>query len=64
MELDNNELTTVICALENAIIYSKLIAESQRNDIFLKPDFVTLKAKIEKWQKRNVKQTKPIILNI
>lgn len=64
MELDNNELNTIICALENAIIYSKLIAESQRNDIFLKPDFVTLKVKIEKWQRKNAKKPKIIALNI
>lgn len=64
MEFNNNEINTIICALDNAIIYTKLIAESQRNDIFLKPDFITLKVKIEKLQRQKKKKLKSIILNI
>lgn len=64
MEFNNNEINTIICALDNAIIYTKLIAELQRNDIFLKPDFITLKVKIEKLQRQKKKKLKSIILNI
>lgn len=64
MELDNNELTTVLCALENAIIYSKLIAEQSNNNIFLKPDFEEMKTRIEKWQRKQSKLPKKSIIDV
>lgn len=64
MELDNNELTTVLCALENAIIYTDQIANQANNPIFLKPDFKEMKTRIEKWQRKQSKLPKKTVIDV
>jgi len=64
MELEVNEINTMILALETAIQHNKELARQSNNDIFIKPDFEILKVKAEKWQRKQSKKPIKIPLNI
>lgn len=64
MELEVNEVNTMILALETAIQHNKELASQNNNDIFIKPDFEILKVKAEKWQRKQSKKPIKIPLNV
>lgn len=64
MELEVNEVNTMILALETAIQHNKELAMQSNNNIFIKPDFELLKSKLEKWQRKQSKKPIKIPLNI
>lgn len=64
MELEVNEVNTMILALETAIQHNKELASQNNNDIFIKPDFEILKLKAEKWQRKQSKKPIKIPLNV
>lgn len=64
MELEVNEVNTIILALETAIQHNKELASQSNNNIFIKPDFEILKLKAEKWQRKQVKKPIKISLNV
>lgn len=64
MELEVNEVNTIILALETAIQHNKELASQNNNDIFIKPDFEILKLKAEKWQRKQSKKPIKIPLNV
>lgn len=64
MELEVNDVNTMILALETAIQHNKELASQNNNDIFIKPDFEILKLKAEKWQRKQSKKPIKIPLNV